>query len=172
MVKQRSDELTWKDMVSSTIAGLLTAAAIALCALYYNIHDINWLMYLGWAVWVAGFLLCLTPIYVLRRKGGVAEGDSWVKTTTVVQSGPYGIVRHPIYVGWGVMMLALAMISQYWVVAVCDAVAMSLIYIDIRREDRDNVEKFGEDYIIYQREVPMVNCVWGALKYLWRVIVK
>jgi protein-S-isoprenylcysteine O-methyltransferase Ste14 len=170
MVRQRSDELTWKDLVPSTVAGLLTISVIVLCALNYNIHDIDWLMYLGWVVWIAGFLLCVTPIHVLRRKGGVATGDSWVKTTTVVGSGPYAIVRHPIYVGWGVMMFALALISQYWVIAVCDAVAMLLIYFDIWREDRDNMEKFGEDYIRYQQKVPQADVVSGVVRMLIRKI--
>jgi protein-S-isoprenylcysteine O-methyltransferase Ste14 len=166
MVRQRSDELTWKDYVTSLTAGALVIGAVVLCAQNYNVHHIDWLMYLGWAVWLVGLLLCITPMRVLLKRGGVAKGHSWVKTTTVVDSGPYAIVRHPIYVGWGVMVFALMLISQYWVVAVCGAAAMPLVYIDIWREDRDNMEKFGEDYVRYQNKVPMINFVWGAAKLL------
>jgi protein-S-isoprenylcysteine O-methyltransferase Ste14 len=170
MVRQRSDELTWKDFVTSLTAGALTVAAVVLCIQNYNVHSIYWLMYLGWAVWVFGLLLCLTPMRVLRKRGGVAQGDSWVKTTTVVDSGPYAIVRHPIYVGWGVMVLALMLISQYWVVAVCGALAMPLVYIDIWREDRDNMEKFGEDYVRYQKKVPQADVVSGVVRMILRRI--
>ena len=167
MVRQRRDELSWKDFITSLTAGALTVAAVVLCILKYNVHDIDWLMYLGWVVWALGLLLCITPMQVLRKRGGVANGDSWVRTTTVVDSGPYAIVRHPIYVGWGVMVFALMLMSQYWVVAVCGAVGMPLVYIDIWREDRHNVGKFGEDYIHYQQRVPQVNFVWGAIRWMW-----
>lgn len=168
MVKQRSEEMTWKDFVPSSIAGILTIAVIVLCALNYNNHGIDWLMYLGWAIWAVGFILCVTPRQFLRKKGGVAGGDSWVKTTTVVDSGPYAVVRHPIYVGWAVMVFALALISQYWVIAVCDAVAIPLVCLDIWREDRDNVAKFGDDYVRYQRKVPMVNFILGIVRLMRR----
>ena len=166
MVKQRS--LTWKDYVTSLTAGALVVGAVVLCVQNYNIHGIDWLMYLGWVVWAVGLLLCITPMRVLLKRGGVAQGHSWVKTTVVVDSGPYAIVRHPIYVGWMVMVFALMLMSQYWVVAVCGAAAMPLVYFDIWREDRDNVEKFGEDYVSYQKKVPMTNFVWGAAKLLLR----
>jgi len=166
MVRQRSDELTWVDFIPPSAAGVLTLAAIALCVLNYNLYDIHWLMYLGWAVWAIGFILCMTPMSMLRRRGGVGEGDSWVKTTVVVDSGPYAVVRHPIYVGWGVMVIALTLISQYWVVAVLVGVAVPLVYFDILREDRDNIVKFGDSYIEYRRRVPQVNFVWGAVRWI------
>ena len=168
MTRQRSEEMTWKDFVPSCVAGVLTVAVVVLCALNYNSHGLNWLLYLGWVVWAIGFVLCVTPMHVLRRKGRVAHGESWVRTTIVVDSGPYAIVRHPVYVGWMVMVLALALISQYWVIAVCDAVAITLVYFDIWREDRDNVEKFGDAYREYQQSVPMVNLPLGVIGVLRR----
>jgi protein-S-isoprenylcysteine O-methyltransferase Ste14 len=172
MVRQRSDEMTWVDFIPSSMAGVLTFAAVALCALNYNIYDINWLLYLGWVVWAVGFIMCMTPMSVLRKRGGVSREDSWVKTTVVVESGPYAVVRHPIYVGWGVMVIALTLISQYWVVAVLVGVAVLLVYFDIRREDRDNFKKFGDSYIEYRRRVPQVNFAWGAVRWMWRRVRK
>ena len=37
----------------------------------------------------------LLPIITFRRKGGVAKGESYIKTTVLVDTGIYAIVRHP-----------------------------------------------------------------------------
>lgn len=162
-------KMTWKDVVPSSIAGVLTIAMVVLTVIYYyNEAGLNWLLYIGWAIWAVGFLLTMTPAAVLRKKGDVPEGKSWVKTTVVVNSGPYALVRHPIYVGWMLMLFALILISQHWITAILGIVAMAIFYPDIPKEDRSNVEKFGDAYKKYQQSVPMINLPLGVIRLLRR----
>lgn len=161
--------MTWKDIVPSSVSGVLTVAMVVLTiCFYYNQAGLDWLLYIGWAILAVGFVLTMTPAAVLRKKGGVPEGKSWVRTTVVVSGGPYALVRHPLYVGWMIMLFALILISQHWITAILGIVAMAIFYPDIPREDRSNVEKFGDAYKEYQQSVPMVNLPLGIVRLLRR----
>ena len=169
MNDSKDRKMTWKEYLSSSIVGGLTVAAVVLTICwYYNQAGWYWMLYLGWALLAVGLFFTITPAGVLRRRGGVPKGKSWVKTTVVVDKGPYAVVRHPIYAGWIVEMLALMLISQHWLVAVLAAAGIPLICLDIWREDRWNAEKFGEAYVSYRQRVPMLNIPLGLLRLLTR----
>ena len=169
MSEVKEERMTWKDIVPASVAGVLTVAMIVLTiCFYHNEAGLDWLLFIGWAILAGGFFLTITPAAVLRRKGGVPEGKSWVNTTVVVSGGPYAIVRHPLYVGWMIMQLALILISQHWITAILGIVAMAICYLDIRKEDRSNIGKFGDEYKRYQGAVPMTNPVLGVIRLLRR----
>jgi len=169
MGEVKEKRMTWKDIVPASVAGVLTVAMVVLTiCLYYNEAGLDWLLYIGWAILAVGIVLIMTPAAVLRRKGGVPEGKSWVNTTVVVSGGPYALVRHPLYVGWMIIMFALILISQHWITAILGIVAMAICYPDIPKEDRSNVEKFGDEYKRYQEAVPMANPVLGVIRLLRR----
>jgi protein-S-isoprenylcysteine O-methyltransferase Ste14 len=40
---------------------------------------------------------------------------------------------------------------------------MSLIYNDLRGEEKNNIEKFGDDYLRYMEQIPRMNFVLGTI---------
>ena len=127
------------------------------------------LMFAGWAIWILGVVFAILPIFTLRTRGGVAEGESYIETTTLVDTGIYAIVRHPQGGTAGILLnLALPLIGQHWLFVVLGAVGMVLIYIDTFRADEACIEKFGEEYVRYMQRVPSVNFVVGLFRLLRR----
>ena len=61
--------------------------------------------------WALGAVLLALPILGLRLKGRVAEGESYVETRALVETGIYAVVRHPQYLGWMVMYGPLVLSS-------------------------------------------------------------
>ena len=45
---------------------------------------------------------------------------------------------------------------------------MGLLYNDMCREEKNNLERFGEDYQRYMKAVPRANPVAGAIRLLLR----
>jgi len=88
----------------------------------------------------------------------------WLKTTVVVDSGVYALVRHPIYLSFFLMSLSFVFISQHWLNLLLGVVVMSFIYNDMRREEKNNIEKFGDDYLRYMEQVPRMNFVLGTIR--------
>jgi protein-S-isoprenylcysteine O-methyltransferase Ste14 len=127
------------------------------------------LMIAGWVIWALGTVFAILPIFTLRKRGSVPEGKSYMKTTTLVDTGIYAIVRHPQGGTAGILLsLALALIGQHWLLAVLAAVGMVLIYVDTFNADRACIEKFGQEYVRYMQRVPRVNFVTGILRLLVR----
>lgn len=66
----------------------------------------------------------------------------------------YRLVRHPLYVGWFFAFWATpTMTSAHLLFA---AVCSIYILVAIQLEERDLIKEFGEDYIDYQKQVPMI----------------
>jgi protein-S-isoprenylcysteine O-methyltransferase Ste14 len=157
-----SAQPTW---IFSWIATGLVIGEIVLLILL-GAGDLRWLRYLGYGLWLLAAVFGWLPIYHFRTHGGVARGDSYIKTTKVVDTGLYAIVRHPQFVAWPLMAAAVALVSQDLVVIVMGAAAFVLASLDFRWVDARNVDKFGDEYLRYMERVPGWNFIAG----LWRWI--
>jgi protein-S-isoprenylcysteine O-methyltransferase Ste14 len=151
-----------------SIEGLSFMTQVVLCILFYNYLDLHWLLYVGWAVLVVAMLLGWGARVAFETSGESREGESWLRTTTVVTTGIYSVVRHPMYLSFLLMSLTLVLLSQHWLNALLGAVAMGLMYNDMCREEKSNVEKFGDAYRTYMEQVPRMNLVVGIIRLVAR----
>ncbi|MCZ6835853.1 MAG: isoprenylcysteine carboxylmethyltransferase family protein, partial [Planctomycetota bacterium] len=70
---------------------------------------------------------------------------------TLVTSGPYRFIRHPMYSFGLILFLSISLLSSSWFLALSGFVGFTLLALRTRVEERRLVEKFGEDYRHYQR---------------------
>jgi protein-S-isoprenylcysteine O-methyltransferase Ste14 len=151
----------------SSIAGVLTVVQIALAVFLYRPGP-NALKWAGWiCLWVSAFF-GMRPIITLRSKGGVARGESYIKTTVLVDSGIYAIVRHPQNgTAWLLINLGVMLIAQHWSSLVLGLTSMVLAYVDTFKADQRCIEKFGDAYRQCMQRVPRVNFVLGLVRLAW-----
>jgi len=123
---------------------------------------------ISWAVWLISMYFLFAPILILRRHGGVAKKASYVETQKLVTTGLYSLVRHPQYLGWLLMYLALICFNPNLWCTVCGMAGIVIMSWITRLEDRHLVSKFGEAYRRYQQEVPALNLLIGGLRLLKR----
>jgi protein-S-isoprenylcysteine O-methyltransferase Ste14 len=121
----------------------------------------------AWIVWGFGMILVLYPIIMFPRSGGARKGLSFVKTTRLVDTGLYAVIRHPQYTG-GIYAIFLATFLAYphWLFGVMGIAGIVLVYQSIAAEDRRLVEKFGEAYVEYMKKVPAMNFIAGTYRLL------
>ena len=60
------------------------------------------------------------------------------------------------------------LISQHWLIIMLGIPAMILMYMDIQRADKLELEKFGDVYRQYMRRVPQINFIKGIFQLLKR----
>ena len=72
--------------------------------------------------------------------------------TTLVETGPYAFVRHPVYSGGILLSFGWAIMVRGWLTLVYAAVLLVFLDIKSRREERWLVERFPS-YQHYQRRV-------------------
>ena len=114
--------------------------------------------------------LWLAADHHAAQKGGVTEGQTYTKTTVLVDSGIYAIVRHPQNgTAWLLINLWIMLIAQHWSSLVLGLASMALAYVDTFRADQRCIEKFGDPYRQYMQRVPRVNFVLGLVRLAWHI---
>jgi protein-S-isoprenylcysteine O-methyltransferase Ste14 len=73
---------------------------------------------------------------------------------TLIRSGPYGLVRHPIYTGLLLALIGSAMTRGEWRGFLGLALVAAAFLRKIAIEERWLAEQFPADYARYRQEVP------------------
>ena len=102
---------------------------------------------LGTALAAAGVALVLWAFLYLR---GRITGSIEPKLHSLVQEGPYRFVRHPVYLGWTVALIGVAVVLRSW----AGLLSVALLYLPsaiwrAKLEEEALTRRFGrawEDY--------------------------
>jgi len=113
----------------------------------------------GVALTVVGLGLAIVARVML---GGNWSGSVTVKKDhTLIRSGPYALVRHPIYTGLLLAMLGAAI--AYGRVGCLLGVAVGVVGLRIKYgvEEAFMMKEFGEQYVVYKQQVKaLIPWVW------------
>lgn len=99
-----------------------------------------------------GLLLDGMTVGLFRRRATAVE--PWKPSTALIIEGPYRLSRNPIYVGFAVTYVGLAIAMDSWTVLIL--LIPCLFVVDrfvIQREERYLAAKFGAAYEAYRRKV-------------------
>ena len=104
------------------------------------------------ALLVAGAILLILGI-PLWLVGAVAAMRAYNKDS-LVTSGVFGVVRHPIYSAWIVFIIpGLTLLSRSWPLLGAALVAYAVFKLTIRQEDEYLERRFGQAYVDYRSRV-------------------
>ena len=114
------------------------------------------------AVRLLGLIGMVLAHFPLKRTGKLlkllGESEEWGCTNRLIVTDLYQCVRHPHHVGMGIFMLSLAaLIGHRWsfLLIVIPQWLWILGFLFLV-EERELLEKFGEGYETYRRQVPML----------------
>lgn len=106
----------------------------------------------GWGLVAAAVLLMLTAMAALRRHRTTIRPDK--AATALVQSGPYGFTRNPLYLSLALATPGLGFLLRApWVWALWPLVILLLDRAVIAKEERHLAAVFGEAYADYRSRV-------------------
>ena len=150
------------------LAGAILVLELGLCFVLEKVVSFRALDCLGWIVWALGMAVMLLAISTLRRRGRVPPGSSFVETQSVVTDGIFGIVRHPLYLGWSLMYLVPVLFNLRWELAILALVGAATVQVFTRQEEQALAARFGDAYRCYAASVPMMDLLGGMLRALRR----
>lgn len=110
-----------------------------------------WTFWLGAAVCAAGFLF---SIWARRNLG-----KNWSQAVTLkndhelITTGPYSLVRHPIYTGLLLAFLGSAIARAEWRGLLALALIFFALWRKLTLEEKWMREQFGDSYETYSRQV-------------------
>ena len=121
--------------------------------------NIKILRYIGWMVWAVGITLVILPYYHLYVR----------RVKVLINRGIYGIVRHPLYLGWILsIFVATIFLYQHWLFVISGIPGIATVYLISREEEQHNIEEFGVDYEQYMEQVPRMNLLVGFVRLFRR----
>jgi len=92
-------------------------------------------------------------IWARRHLGRNWSGEITIKVDhQLVRSGPYKLLRHPIYTGLLAMYAGIAIVTGEWLGMVGFAMAVFAYWRKIRLEEANLKVAFGAEYDAYRRE--------------------
>ncbi len=75
-------------------------------------------------------------------------------TTVIVRTGPYRFSRNPIYLGFSVFQLGIALwVNSLWLLATLVGAVVLIHFVVIRREELYLEHRFGTEYLDYKASV-------------------
>jgi len=106
----------------------------------------------GAAVWLS---LRIRRHLTFRTFVGVPELSARSDGGRLLTEGVYARVRHPRYVAVLLGLISVALFSNYLALYVLVPVGTAGLYLIVRLEERELVERFGDEYETYRERVPM-----------------
>jgi protein-S-isoprenylcysteine O-methyltransferase Ste14 len=75
-------------------------------------------------------------------------------TKALVTTGPYRLIRNPLYLGGLLIFLGIIVTIPSLFLAILGLIGLPIIYTGIAREEKGLEGRFGEDYRRYKQNVP------------------
>ncbi len=145
---------------------VLSAAAVLVATVAVGRGGSAPLRWVGAVVLALAIPLIVAPFFLLSRHGGVAPGAPYYDTSKVVTIGPYAFVRHPQYLGYMLLVLGFALVSQHLLTAMLGAIAVGTLWVHTIREERQCERRLGDEYRAYARHVPRFNLLLGLVRWI------
>jgi protein-S-isoprenylcysteine O-methyltransferase Ste14 len=135
------------------------SAVLILWPVHRRLYLLAWVTpaWLGW-------LLVLVAVlgFAFAWWARIHLGRLWSGTVTrkadhrIVDTGPYGLVRHPIYTGILLALYAAALLHGTYPALLGGVVATLAFYVRARLEERFLRAELGPEYDAYRARVPML----------------
>ncbi len=94
-----------------------------------------------WASWTIFNTGNGTPLYTRPAKA-------------LVTTGPYRLIRNPLYLGGFLIYLGIIIVIPSLFLAILGLIGLPITFIGIVREEKGLETRFGEDYRRYKQRVP------------------
>ena len=111
----------------------------------------DWVRWLGVGIGI----VCTILIYWLFSSigSGITPTSATRKQHTLVTSGPYHWVRHPLYTVGSSMFISFGMMADNWFIAALGVFAFIAMAFRTPKEEANLIEKFGDEYREYMKHI-------------------
>jgi protein-S-isoprenylcysteine O-methyltransferase Ste14 len=101
-----------------------------------------------------GIVLLFVSAYLAGKGLSIVFGEKREKPG-VIRKSVFGVIRHPIYLSEILLYLGLLMMSFSLAAAFVWCIAILFLHYISKYEERLLLARFGEEYKLYMRDVPM-----------------
>jgi protein-S-isoprenylcysteine O-methyltransferase Ste14 len=98
-------------------------------------------------------IVCILGIYWLFSSigSGITPTSATRRQHTLVTSGPYRWIRHPLYTFGSVMFISFGLMADNWFIALLGILTFIAMAIRTPKEEANLITKFGDEYRDYMK---------------------
>lgn len=148
--------LLFGQIIAGVLYGILLGPALGIKLLFW----------IGIFLLAAGMPLFFSIERTFKSKGKPGAGKSPMDTTVLVDTGPFGLVRHPQLLGGFMMVISSALVSQHYASIIIGVIVVAWWYRGVIEEEEKLLVRFGDDYREYMQRVPRLNPLPGLIRLL------
>ena len=126
---------TKRPAFADTVASALTIV-LFVANLLVDVDEPLWLTLSGVVFLLLALTFFVPPFFHLTRLGEPKDGEGFYATSKLVDKGLYGIVRHPQYLGYTMLLFGLAFTDPHPIILGCAVVAAGFFYSQCVQEER------------------------------------
>lgn len=134
------------------IAPIVAISVIAVILTFYNmipVFDLNQII-----ITLIGIILIVLAIFVWISAVKKSDIDSNIVKNTLVTTGIYSKVRHPIYAAFLYGVTGLILISNNLYLFVLPVIYWAILSVAMKNtEEKWLIDLYGQDYINYSKKV-------------------
>jgi protein-S-isoprenylcysteine O-methyltransferase Ste14 len=108
----------------------------------------------GWLRYVGAFLGAFAAVLLGMSHNALGESFSPLlavrRDQRVIRTGPYRLVRHPMYTAFILQSVAFFLLTASWAVAAAWSPMVVALFLRMGREERMMLRACGEEYRAYQ----------------------
>ena len=153
-VKKREEGLVSKIAGLLGMIGFISVIAFAINPQWLAFADLafpTWVRWAGVGIAILGFALLQWAQMTLANSW--SDTPRMLKEQTLITSGPYRTIRHPIYTAFILILGSTLLISSNWLIGLCWAGMVTLeVFSRISFEESLMVEFFGDQYREYMKK--------------------
>ena len=155
-----------RELERSVYVWIASLLFLAVCWLWQPLPGVLWetsgpLFWMFFAIQMIGVALTLRAAGMVGvwELAGVRQPDH-TRPVDFTAAGPFGIVRHPIYLGWVVIVFFTPVMTNSRLLFA--AISTAYLVAAIPWEEASLVDAFGEKYRAYQRQMR-----WRLIPGIW-----
>ena len=111
------------------------------------------LQVISWILLILSAYIVITGYLLLKRKG--KPSVNFENTSLLVRSGIYGYIRHPLYLSIFLLGTGVVFKDPGPTQLVLGTINFIAVWVTARIEEKEMVDKFGDEYRIYMKETKM-----------------
>jgi protein-S-isoprenylcysteine O-methyltransferase Ste14 len=120
---------------------------------FWFFEPLSWNQIISWTLLCGSVVPAAHGFYVLRMVGK-PEGQ-FENTTKLVRVGPYRFIRHPLYASLILLGTGVCFKHLSWLTLGLAGVNVFAMIATARFEEKEMLEKFGQEYDVYMQETKM-----------------
>ncbi|MCZ7358352.1 MAG: right-handed parallel beta-helix repeat-containing protein [Candidatus Methanoperedens sp.] len=113
----------------------------------FNLTILIILAFIGLLIFVLGVFIIFWSIYLLIK-------EVFIHGNKLIERGPYKFVRHPLYLGWIIGTLGLALSANSLIGLIYSLILALILSYIAEYEEEDSRTRIGDEYGEYMKKVP------------------